>query len=493
MELIQAEYDIDSLSSNVKTLRKRNYIDRSPNDLTVLSGTCLQVAECMGTGILALPYDVRELGLTYGLLFLIMNLPINFYAGNILDQVANSVESQHFENHIYQTIQGQHDENESSYFGSIQERENQRSSHEACDSQTYNFIGLASALYKDESPRYTTPVVMLIFYLNLILVLGNYILVMSHAVKSFAGENMCLPVAGVIASSLMFGLSQISTMARLGRTASAVSLISLGIVICISLVAVENVEQIRLMEQSESGNAQATLSATQSLLQKFAALSSIGFAVGSQKLFLNIRHEFKDRNDATKSLGFSLTVFGIVYGVVCLFAGPNPPEFLFDAIGDGVTRKIAGLMLWIHVAISYSINSQALCSSIDRLQFYRVEIFKLNERHRLRWALLTFTTALLSYLIANAIPFFSDLVSLIGALTSVPLTLLLPAWFYRKMIGIPSFSFGRHSYSSRNGCVNISSLLLVTYSLVFVGAGILGSIYCIQSDWKNQRVAFGCV
>lgn len=513
MELIQAHHAaLANNSSNLhnseskcegRKLKNHDYIDHSTNDLTVLSGTCLQVAECMGTGILALPYNISILGMKYGLLFLIINLPINFYAGNLLDQVAISVESYQFNKNTYQTINDEYNSGagpDGEHFGGIriesrtielQQYEHSDSSLETNDTHTYDFIGLASTIFKGRSPKYATLFVMILFYLNLILVLGNYILVMSHAVQSFVGgEQICLPLAGVIASSLMFGLSLISTMARLGHAASIISLLSLAIVVAICLFSIEHSEHMRLMEQTDNAG---LMSGTNSLLQKFAAISSIGFAVGSQKLFLNIRHEFTDRSDAPKSLRLSLIAFGIIYGSVCLFAGPNPPELLFDAIEHGVSRKIAGLMLWIHVAVSYSINSQALCSSIDRLIFYRVENFKLNERHQLRWVLLTFLTASLSYLTANTVPFFSDLVSLIGALTSVPLTLLLPAWFYRSIFGVPPLSYGHHNISSRIGsCANVSSLLLITYSLVFMVTGILGSIYCIQSDWKVQRAAFGC-
>ena len=58
-------------------------------------------------------------------------------------------------------------------------------------------------------------------------------------------------------------------------------------------------------------------------MRQLAALSSIGFAVGSQKLFLNIRHEFKVRDDAPKSLAIALATFGGIYATVCLMAGPS--------------------------------------------------------------------------------------------------------------------------------------------------------------------------
>jgi hypothetical protein len=71
--------------------------------LNVWQGAALLTADCLGTGLLALPSDVKVLGWTLGLGFLLANLPINFYAGTIFHKVASAVESkQGAENIIYQ-------------------------------------------------------------------------------------------------------------------------------------------------------------------------------------------------------------------------------------------------------------------------------------------------------------------------------------------------------------------------------------------------------
>merc|ERR1712125_145377 len=163
-------------------------------------------------------------------------------------------------------------------------------------------------------------------------------------------------------------------------------------------------------------------------------MGSIGFAVGSQKLLLNIRHDLSDRSTAPRSLAIALAAFGAVYVFVSLSAGKTPPAFLFDAIPPGgIHRRIAGLFLWIHVAVSYAINSQAICSSMDRLFFKHWEPLRSFTDER-RWMLLSAITASSAFLVSNSIPFFKDLVGLTGALTSVPLTLLLPAIFHRKLL-----------------------------------------------------------
>ena len=132
------------------------------------------------------------------------------------------------------------------------------------------------------------------------------------------------------------------------------------------------------------------------------------------------------------------------------------------------------------------INSQALCSSLDRLKFHRVTIFGLGERHRARWGVLTFLVAISSYLIANAVPFFKDLVALIGALTSIPLTLLLPALYHRKVIDAPLFWIGPGS------CTDICSLSLIIFSIIFLICGVVGSISSIEMDWTNHGPPFAC-
>jgi len=66
----------------------------SANDLNMLQGAALLTADCLGTGLLALPQDVKVLGKVIGLGFLILNLPINLYAGTILSHAAQHIEEE---------------------------------------------------------------------------------------------------------------------------------------------------------------------------------------------------------------------------------------------------------------------------------------------------------------------------------------------------------------------------------------------------------------
>lgn len=161
----------------------------------------------------------------------------------------------------------------------------------------------------------------------------------------------------------------------------------------------------------------------------------------------------------------------------------DPPGFLFDAIPSGPNRRWAGLFLWIHVVVSYAINSQAICSSMDRLFFQREEIVGTISQwsDSYRWMVLTGMMALSAFFVANAIPFFKDLVALIGALTSVPLTLLLPAIYHRRVKKFPLW------YPTGD---SLASYGLLIFSLVFMVAALIGSIDSIGTDWQHHTGGF---
>jgi hypothetical protein len=81
-----------------------NYAYISPNNLNVWQGAALLTADCLGTGILALPSDIHVLGYGgwAGLGFLMANLPINLFAGTILSHTATHVEErQDVANRLY--------------------------------------------------------------------------------------------------------------------------------------------------------------------------------------------------------------------------------------------------------------------------------------------------------------------------------------------------------------------------------------------------------
>lgn len=161
----------------------------------------------------------------------------------------------------------------------------------------------------------------------------------------------------------------------------------------------------------------------------------------------------------------------------------DPPGFLFDAIPPGRGRQLAGFLLWLHVVVSYAINSQAFCASMDRLYFGSIETWGLNKKPMIRWMFLTAGVSVAAFVVANAVPFFKDLVALIGALTSIPLSLHLPAVFFRKFLRVPIWCPTRQTMGSYS---------LLVFATVFMAVGLSGAISSIEMDWSNHGGPFAC-
>jgi len=96
---------------------------------------------------------------------------------------------------------------------------------------------------------------------------------------------------------------------------------------------------------------------------------------------------------------------------------------------------------------------------------------------------MTLVLSLSSYLVANAVPFFKDLLALIGALTSVPLTLTLPVILHRRVWNIPIWVPTLHS---------LTSYALLIFSLVCGFVGLVGALGSIELDWSQQGTPFAC-
>ena len=331
-----------------------NQIHPSTNDLNPYQGVALLTADCLGTGILALPAVVVVLGRSFGLAFLILQLPINLYAGTILCHSADVVEQRQHQviscqsgkivhelesadevqvEIVDQAIQALPESPpdtekittiKTSIYESIAdidfEEEFEEDYMESChtrqqDYSTTDLIGITRSLFPQSTTA--TRVVMAFYYCNIFLLLGDYILVMSHAVVALVGGAMCLPTAGLVASTLMFAVSQLRTMAKLGRSASIISLTALFLVVTQCLISSAQLQdQIQILHSPSPITAGLVLS-------KFSALASIGFAVGSQKLLLNIRSEMKTKEEAPQVLAISLTAYIALYVLICVLAGPS--------------------------------------------------------------------------------------------------------------------------------------------------------------------------
>ena len=145
---------------------------------------------------------------------------------------------------------------------------------------------------------------------------------------------------------------------------------------------------------------------------------------GQDRRLPQVRREMDDKRESRKMLRLGVGAFTVVYLLTVFGAGRTPPRFLLDAVpANAPAGRVAAALLFIHVAVSYAINQQVLARSIEYA-------LGRGELSRAKWTALSALLTLSSLIIAVLLPVFSDLVSLIGALTSAPLGFALPALCY---------------------------------------------------------------
>jgi hypothetical protein len=370
-------FDLDIIQQQQKQEENNS---SPPITLTWIQASWLITAECLGTGILALPASVRAL--SHGWMYLMVQIPIHTLAGILLCHTANQIDSNNSSTdtpsslpsnstHVDDFI-GNHDNN-NDHNNNKKQSSIPNTTIQIYNKTTRDYVGLSIALFGSWKTSRITTIVTMVYYANLFLVLGNYNLVMSHAMVAFLGDIggggeeevedeepfgflLCLPLVGLFSTILgVLILLPFRSMAHFGRSVSYISLLALAIVVIQCLVAQQSSHSTKSMDPShlDPGNRmvlslpklisqsssqfprnlsfqEITTTTTTTLVRtpwftthQLSAMASVAYAVSSQKLLLNVRHVMTKRQEATKSLFVAVSSYVMLYLLVCILAGSS--------------------------------------------------------------------------------------------------------------------------------------------------------------------------
>lgn len=436
--------------------------ERDEGGYSVARASMILTAECVGTGVLALPGCAHTLGLIPFFALLGFQVGLNGYAGMLLAQAAQICERRASYNLCAETTTPLHDDvDEASAWGGADEAE------AALDAVVFgaeaapvaverprDFLDLAHKL--DAGPR-TTRIVGFCWYGNLFLIAAQYLVVMARALRAAVPIEGCAVLASLLAScAAVLVLSRLPTLDAIGRGAAQISFLAVVLILGACVRETANTLPNAWPAVALDGGGLAALA---------AAAGSVTFSMTSTKLLLNVRLEMAQPEEARSALGGGLAAYTTLYALVALLAGRDPPRFLLDALPRGSSRaRAAAVLLFAHVAVSYSINQQVLARTLERR-------FGGGRRFALSVAL---TAA--SLLLALALPIFADLVSLIGSLTTGPLTFAIPALCYAAAT--------RDAPRRRVGVA-----FLVALTIVLTASGTAGAGAEIVGHWRTQTRA----
>ncbi|GMI31690.1 hypothetical protein TeGR_g3143 [Tetraparma gracilis] len=405
----------------------------TPESLSTPSAALLIFAECVGTGILALPYFCFVLPRGFGIFYLLLNYLVNVYCASLLCTAASLTEARLNLPHPVRDLVALADKVHSG-------------------NMPLPLSPLPSSSASPPPPSSLLPRLCRFFFCtNLFLLLGTYLLTMAKGLATSFSSPPSIVFNVICIFSLMALTASLSKMSQLGRSPTYISIATVFVVLVVCLLAphektsdAPDIPQLVLIPSSFSG---------------------ITFAMGSQKLLLNVRSEMADTSTSFKSVVWALSAYSSLYVLVVLLAPPTPPPLLMDAVTSPAGKVVAGIALVVHIAVSFTINSQALTSLVRDISGYAG-----------RWGYLSLCMCAVVFCVTLAIPFFADLTSLIGSLTMVPLTILLPMALHRNVTGWLEWSAKEKNFGY---CV-------FSLSVVAMVAGVATTVAKIGLDWQAK-------
>ena len=282
-------------------------------------------------------------------------------------------------------------------------------------------------------------------------------------------------------------------------------------------------------------------------LSLYGHLSAFVFAYQGQSMFLEMQSEMTTPADFPYACIVAYALMTLVYALTTVVAyglqGADVESFLPDSLEDGPLKRIVGVCLAYHILVSYVVTAQPLSS------FAYSKVFGSMRRRdeplppsllpppvangtgdgqhpgnghsanghsgnghsgngngsgshalaehsssaaralslgtRVRWLALQLCVLSFAVFVANGVPFFADLQSLIGALSGGPIVFGWPAIFYYR------------ACRSHNVTVSIFDRAVIAISLfvcmpVFTILGTTSALVQIQSDLTAQGSALEC-
>ncbi|OGM47950.1 N amino acid transport system protein [Aspergillus bombycis] len=312
--------------------------------------------------------------------------------------------------------------------------------------------------------RFGYEVLTIMLVLSVIFVTGSHCLTGTIAFRHITGSDICSLLFGGVSAIILLLLSipsSFADMAWLGYVDFASIVAAIGITIIATGI--------------RSSDAPGGLSA----VNCFIAISNIVFAYSfatTQFSFMDEMHTPKDYKKSIWALGFlQIAIYTITGATIYAFVGPDVESPALLSAGPLVSRIAFGVALPV-IFISGAINT-IVAGRLIHQRIYTNSVTKyINTTGGwITWLTLISVITIIAWVIAEAIPFFSDLLSIVSALFTSGFSFYLPPvmWFMLLRKG--------KWYSKENLLRSIANGLVFLFGVAVLVCGLYSSIDDIVS------------
>ncbi|KAF4220506.1 hypothetical protein CNMCM8980_001174 [Aspergillus fumigatiaffinis] len=391
----------------------------------------LMVAETVSLGVLSLPAAVAGLGLVPSVILLVSLGIVSTYTGYVLGQFKLS----------FIWVQNMGDAGEV-VFGSWGRE----------------ILGAAQVLF-------------------LVFVMASHLLTFVIAMNTITGHGTCSIVFGVVGMVVSFILSLPRTLAKM----SWLSLVSFTSIISAVIICM-----IGVIIKHPGGKVMATVDTD--LVHGFSAVTNIVFAFSGHAAYFGLMAELKDPRDFPKALmllqSVDVCLYIVAAIVIYIYGGASISSPALGSASPIVSKVAYGIALPT-IIIAGVINGHVA------FKYVYIRIFQGTSRIHQRdwvavssWVAIALSLWIVAWIIAEAIPVFSNLLSLITA--------LFASWFTYGLSGIFWLYLNRGKYlcSPRKMFLTVVNLFCVVFAAVLCGLGLYVSGKAIHDN--PSSASFSC-
>lgn len=321
--------------------------------------------------------------------------------------------------------------------------------------------------------------VSFMFGLELLFLVGSHTLTGAIAFGNITDNGTCSIVFAVASAIILMLLAippSFAEVAILGY----IDFASIIVAILITIIGTG-------IEQHNGSIAQSDWSAWPkeglTFVEAFIALGNIVFAYSfavCQFSFMDEMHTPKDFVKSIWALGLiEIFIYTVTGALIYVFVGSTVESPALLSAGPMLSKVAFGLALPV-IFISGSINTTVLARYIHG-RYYKDSVIRFinTKMGWITWLTLVAIITVIAWVIAEAIPFFSDLLSICSCLFISGFTFYFPAWMWFKLIKEGKW------YERKNwGLVAVNGLVFVI-GIIILGCGTYASIADIVS-WLSR-------
>ncbi|KAI1084705.1 transmembrane amino acid transporter protein-domain-containing protein [Whalleya microplaca] len=335
--------------------------------------------------------------------------------------------------------------------------------------------------------RFGYELVSVMFVLQLIFLVGSHCLTGTIAFLNITNNGACSLVFGVVSAIILLLLAVPPSFAEVAIL-GYIDFVSIMAAIGVTIIATG----IQRTDAGVSSNWSAWPEENVTFSKAFIAITNIVFAYSfavCQFSFMDEMHTPKHFVKSIWALGLiEIVIYTLTGALIYSFVGMDVKSPALLSAGSLVSKVAFGIALPV-IFISGSINTTVVARYIHgRIYKNSLTRFINTTKGWTSWLVLITVITIIAWVIAEAIPFFSDLLSICSSLFISGFTFYLPALLWFMVIKEGKW------YSKDNLWLSVLNGLVFIIGIVVLVGGTYSSIVDIIDGYTkgNVRGAFTC-